>query len=114
MTIYNGATYLLPQMYSILSQLRATDEVVAVDDASQDKSTELLRDLADERLHVYRNERNLGVLASVEKAMRLANGDILFLSDQDDLWLPRKVDKIIEDIFVKLGNNACGQRCSDN
>lgn len=96
MAIYNGATYLQPQMHSILAQLRAADEVVVVDDASQDNSTELLRNLSDARVRVYRNERNRGVLASFEKAMRLARGDILFLSDQDDLWLPRKVDKIIE------------------
>ena len=96
MAIYNGATYIQPQMRSILVQLRAADEVVVVDDASQDNSTKLLCDLSDARVRVYRNERNLGVLASFEKAMRLAHGDILFLSDQDDLWLPRKVDKIIE------------------
>ena len=94
--IYNGAAYLQPQMRSILAQLREEDEVVVVDDASQDNSTGLLRNLSDARVRVYRNERNLGVLASFEKAMRLAHGDILFLSDQDDLWLPRKVDKIIE------------------
>lgn len=96
MAVYNGAAYLQPQMHSILAQLQATDEVVVVDDASQDNSAELLRNLSDARVHVYRNERNLGVLASFEKAMRLAQGDILFLSDQDDVWLPGKADKIIE------------------
>lgn len=96
MAVHNGAAYLQPQMLSILMQLRATDEVVVVDDASQDNSVELLRNLSDARVRVCRNERNLGVLASFEKAMRLAQGDILFLSDQDDLWLPGKVERIIE------------------
>jgi glycosyltransferase involved in cell wall biosynthesis len=96
MAVYNGAAYLEPQMRSILTQLRATDEVVVVDDASQDNSAELLRNFPDARVRVYCNERNLGVLASFEKAMRLAHGNILFLSDQDDLWLPGKVDKIIK------------------
>ena len=94
--VYNGAAYLQPQMHSILAQLRATDEVVVVDDASQDNSAELLRDLSDARVRVHRNERNLGVLDSFERAIRLAQGDILFLSDQDDLWLPGKVEKILE------------------
>src|SRR4030067_2862949 len=94
--VYNGAAYLQPQMHSILAQLRATDEVVVVDDASQDNSAELLRDLSDARVRVHRNERNLGALGSVERAIRLAQGDILFLSDQDDLWLPGKVEKILE------------------
>jgi len=96
MAVYNGGSYLQPQMLSILAQLRATDEVVVVDDASQDNSVELLSDFMDPRVRVFRNDRNLGVLSSFEKAMRLAQGEILFLSDQDDLWLPGKVDKIIE------------------
>jgi glycosyltransferase involved in cell wall biosynthesis len=96
MAVHNGAAYLLPQLQSILTQLRTTDEVVVVDDASQDDSAELLRSLSDSRLRVYRNESNLGVLASFEKVLKLAYGDVLFLSDQDDLWLPGKVEKIIE------------------
>lgn len=96
MAVYNGAAYLQPQLQSILAQLRPGDEVVVVDDASQDNSVELLSDFPDPRVRLFRNEHNLGVLASFEKAMGLAQGDILFLSDQDDLWLPGKVDKIIE------------------
>ena len=95
MAVYNGAAYLKPQMCSILSQLRTNDEVVVVDDASQDNSTELLRELSDARVPVYRNERNMGVLAAFERAMSQAQGEILFLSDQDDIWLPGKVEKII-------------------
>lgn len=96
MAVYNGAAYLQPQVDSILSQLRPNDEVVIVDDASQDGSPKLLSDLSDPRVRVFRNECNLGVLASFERAISLAGGDILFLSDQDDLWLPGKVDKVIE------------------
>lgn len=100
MAVYNGAAYLRPQLQSILAQLRATDEVVVVDDASQDNSAEVLRSLSDARVHVFHNECNLGVRATFERATRLAQGDILFLSDQDDLWLPGKVDKIIEVFFL--------------
>lgn len=96
MAVYNGAAYLIPQLRSILPQLRAHDELVVVDDASQDNSAELLGNLSDARVRVFRNARNLGVFASFEKAMRLARGDILFLSDQDDIWLPRKVEIILE------------------
>ena len=96
MTTYNGAAYLGDQLRSILEQLRVGDEVVVVDDASQDNSLNILRNFFDARVRVYRNARNLGVMVSFEKAMRLANGDILFLSDQDDLWLPGKVYKILE------------------
>jgi glycosyltransferase involved in cell wall biosynthesis len=96
MAVYNGSAYLLPQMQSILEQLRPNDEVVVVDDASQDNSAELLRNFSDSRVRVFCNDHNLGVFASFEKAMRLAQGNLLFLSDQDDLWLSGKVDKILE------------------
>lgn len=100
MAVYNGAAYLRPQMQSILAQLRENDEVVVVDDASQDNSAEILRGISDSRVRVFRNDHNLGVLASFEKAMRLARGDFLFLSDQDDLWLPGKRDKILEEFSL--------------
>lgn len=95
MAVYNGERYLEPQIRSILEQLGPDGDVVVVDDASQDGSPELLARFAGPRFRVYRNEKNLGVLASFEKALRLAQGDVLFLSDQDDLWLPGKVGKIL-------------------
>lgn len=95
MAVHNGSNYLLPQLQSILALLKSTDEVVVVDDASQDNSVELLRKLSDPRLKLHFNSRNLGVFASFEKALRQARGDIIFLSDQDDLWLPGKVEKTI-------------------
>ncbi|MCX7068118.1 MAG: glycosyltransferase family 2 protein [Methylococcales bacterium] len=99
MAVFNGESYLLAQIESILVQLRATDELVIIDDASQDNSLELLKNINDSRIHIYHNTFNLGILASFEKALRLAQGDILFLSDQDDIWLAGKVKKII-DVFL--------------
>lgn len=95
MAIHNGEDYLIPQMKSILMQLKPTDEIVAVDDASTDNSANVLSSFSDKRLRVVQNRHNLGVLASFEKALRLAHGDILFLSDQDDIWLSHKVETVI-------------------
>ena len=74
----------------------AADEVVVVDDASTDKTLKILHNFSDSRVQVYRNTKNHGVMASFERSMKLAHGDILFLSDQDDLWLPGKVNTITE------------------
>src|SRR5262245_15846641 len=100
MAVYNGAAFLRPQLDSIVEQLRADDELIVVDDASQDDSAAILARTDDPRLRLHRNERNLGVLATFEKALRLARGEILFLSDHDDLWLPGKVEKILA-VFVE-------------
>jgi glycosyltransferase involved in cell wall biosynthesis len=96
MAVYNGATFLKPQVESILAQLRPQDELVVVDDASQDDSFALLKSIQDPRVQVHRNERNLGVVGAFERALSLAGGDIVFLSDHDDLWLAGKVDKALE------------------
>jgi len=95
MAVYNGASFLRPQLQSILEQLGARDELIVVDDASQDASAAIVSGLNDPRVRLHRNERNLGVLASFEKALGLAGGEIVFLSDHDDLWLPGKVEKVI-------------------
>ena len=96
MAVYNGARYLRAQVDSILSQLDSADELIAVDDASQDRSVEVLAGIGDARLRLHRNAANLGVLKTFEKALRLAAGDIIFLSDQDDLWLPGKVAAVLQ------------------
>ena len=96
MAVFNGAAFLRPQLESILEQLRPSDEVIVVDDASRDDSPVMLQNLAERRLHVFHNEHNLGLLGTFERALTLAHGDIVFLSDQDDVWLPGKVEKVLE------------------
>ena len=99
MAVYNGAAFLKTQVESILQQLRSEDELIVVDDASQDDSMRILQEMHDPRLRVHRNERNLGVLATFERALGLAGGDIVFLSDQDDVWLAAKVAKVLQ-VFI--------------
>lgn len=91
MAVHNGCPYLTDQIDSILSQLRREDEIVAVDDCSQDGSPAVLDAIVDPRLRVYRNEKNLGVVRTFERALNLSTGEVIFLSDQDDLWLVGKV-----------------------
>ena len=95
MAVHNGERFLKTQVDSILSQLRAGDELVVVDDASVDRSLAIVRDRRDSRLHVHHNEENLGVLRSFEKALECSSGEIIFLSDHDDVWLPGKVEKAL-------------------
>lgn len=92
MAVYNGATYLSEQVDSILIQLGADDELVVVDDCSTDDSRLILSEINDARVRLYFNECNLGVLATFQRALSLAVGEILFLSDQDDVWLSDKVE----------------------
>jgi glycosyltransferase involved in cell wall biosynthesis len=95
MATYNGALYIEDQLKSILPQLQLADEVIVVDDASQDNTLEIINDVRDARIRLIRHEVNQGVLATFERAIRAASGQFIFLSDQDDLWAPEKVDTFI-------------------
>lgn len=94
MAVYNGAAHLREQMESILAQLAPADEVIVVDDRSTDESVDILMQFRDPRMRLLLNEVNLGVVRSFERAVRASSGDIVFLADQDDVWLPGKVDSV--------------------
>ncbi|MDO9219960.1 MAG: glycosyltransferase family 2 protein [Thiobacillus sp.] len=95
LAMYNGANYLVPQIRSILDQLGQFDEIVVVDDCSQDESVQIVNAFGDSRIRLIRNDSNLGILAAFEGALRESAGDIIFLSDQDDVWLPGKVERCL-------------------
>jgi len=95
MAAYNGERYIRDQLKSILVQLSSTDEVIIVDDASHDRTLEIIEDLHDQRIHIIRHDVNKGVLAAFERAVRSASGQFIFLSDQDDLWAPDKVSEFL-------------------
>jgi glycosyltransferase involved in cell wall biosynthesis len=94
MATFNGQRYLEAQLRSILGQLEPGDEIVIVDDASTDSTRSLVAALADPRVRVIVQTVNAGVRASFERALRAACGDLVFLADQDDVWLPGKRDAL--------------------
>jgi glycosyltransferase involved in cell wall biosynthesis len=97
---YNGALHIKTQVDSILKQLGRHDQVVIVDDASTDSTISILYEYKDPRIEIYRNKSNIGAALTFNKALQLAQGQLIFLSDQDDCWDENKV-RIIKDIFLK-------------
>jgi glycosyltransferase involved in cell wall biosynthesis len=96
MAAFNGAKYIEIQLRSILSQLGTADEVVIIDDCSQDDTVARIRGMQDGRIHLIQHTENQGVVATVEDALRRATGEILFLSDDDDIWAENKVTRYLE------------------
>ena len=94
---YNGGKYIEKQLYSILSQLGEEDEVILSIDAATDGSMELLEHMAaeDSRIHLIDGPAK-GVVRNFEHAISACSGDIIFLSDQDDLWKKDKVQKVVK------------------
>lgn len=88
---YNGAEFVAEQLLSILDQLSPEDEVIVIDDASSDQTVATVRALGDPRLRVIVLDRNVGYVRAFERAIGEARGEVVFLSDQDDRWLPDRV-----------------------
>lgn len=94
MATYNGQPYIEDQMASILDQLGRDDEVVVVDDCSNDLTLDIIAGMNDPRIKIFRNERNLGHVQSFSRVLGLGSGDLLIMADQDDIWLPERVSKM--------------------
>ncbi|PZP27305.1 MAG: alpha-L-Rha alpha-1,3-L-rhamnosyltransferase [Roseateles depolymerans] len=95
MAVYNGMRFIGPQLQSLLADLRPDDEVVVVDDASTDETPSFIASIGDARVRYCRNERNLGVRRSFEKAIGLARHPIICLCDQDDVWVRGKRQAVV-------------------
>jgi glycosyltransferase involved in cell wall biosynthesis len=95
MAVFNGERYLHEQLDSIRSQLGQLDEVIIVDDGSYDASAAIIHDFQDSRLKLLRNDANIGPSKSFERAISQARGKYIFLSDQDDIWKPNKVETVL-------------------
>ncbi|MEJ7848064.1 MAG: glycosyltransferase family 2 protein [Pyrinomonadaceae bacterium] len=94
---FNGAKFLSEQLESFLSQTRLPDELVVCDDCSQDGTVNIIESFsrtAPFPVRLYVNEKNLRSTKNFEKAISLCIGDLIFLSDQDDVWAPRKLERI--------------------
>jgi glycosyltransferase involved in cell wall biosynthesis len=91
---YNGEKYLREQLRSIAAQTRLPDELVICDDGSTDPTAAIIDEFSRSvpfPVRFIRNPENLGSTKNFEKAIGLCIGDLIALSDQDDIWLPEKL-----------------------
>lgn len=114
MASYNGGKYIKDQLVSILKQIGANDEVIVSDDGSSDDTISVIKGLNDNRIKVVDGPHVSSPTANFENALHYADGDIIFLADQDDVWLDGKVDTclkylktcdcVVSDAVVTNGN----------
>lgn len=99
---HNGEMFIGQQIQSILCQLGPHDELVVSDDASSDHTLEIIKKLNDNRIRVINHTVPLDVppqfypTLNFENALKESRGEYIFLSDQDDVWLPNKVAIMME------------------
>lgn len=102
MCTYNGAAYLREQLNSLLAQTLPFYELVVQDDGSTDGTWALLEDFRQahpgQRIRLYRNERRLGYNRNFLTAVQRAGGDCIACCDQDDIWLPEKLEVLAAEL----------------
>jgi glycosyltransferase involved in cell wall biosynthesis len=101
---YNGEPFLRKQLDSILSQSLPPKEIIVVDDCSSDGTINILNEYASSNasFRIILNGNNIGYIRNFEKGMMLATGDLIALSDQDDIWLPEKLETLYQNIGSHL------------
>ena len=95
--LYNGEKFIIEQLKTFQTQTRMVDMVVLCDDGSKDDTIKLTENYITEHTlqknwKVYRNEKNLGYIQNFYKAITLCDAELIFLSDQDDIWDKEKVE----------------------
>lgn len=94
---YNGEKYLSEQLQSIAAQTIQPYQLVVCDDGSTDRTVQILEDFAKTapfQVCIFRNSATLGYTKNFEKAIALCDGDLIALSDQDDIWYPHKLESL--------------------
>lgn len=107
MATFNGERYVKEQIESILNQTVRPDEIVICDDCSDDKTIQIIKDILHRENIIYKfiqHKENKGVLVSFYDALMDATGDIIFFSDQDDVWKEHKIEQIYPYLLDKSTN----------
>lgn len=111
MATYNGEKYLREQIDSILNQTFKEFNLIICDDCSKDNTWKILEEYKnkDSRVRIIKNEKNLGYNKNFEKLLGYVESEYFMLSDQDDFWLPEKV----EESYKKITSEKLNLVCSD-
>ena len=108
--VFNGQNYLAESLQSILNQSYANLEILVIDDGSTDKSAEIVRGYKDNRISLIQNEKNLGLITSLNKGLKLASGEFIARMDADDIAMPTRFEKQIAYLKANPEIAICGTR----
>jgi glycosyltransferase involved in cell wall biosynthesis len=106
MSVYNGERYLREAIDSILNQTFRDFEFIIVDDGSTDSSPEIIRAYDDERIRLIRNERNVGLTASLNEGLDQSRGEYVARMDCDDVSLPERLARQVAFMDARPGVGA--------
>lgn len=92
---FNGEKYIEEQLVSIVNQTKKINKIYIFDDCSKDRTVEIVKRVlshVDIQIEIIENKRNKGWKLNYIDALKYVREDIIFLADQDDIWMPNKVE----------------------
>ncbi len=104
--VYNAAPYVGEAIESLLHQTFTDFELIIIDDGSRDESVSRITAFKDQRIRLYKNESNLGLIKTLNKGLELARGEYIARMDADDISLPRRLE--IQYNFLEKNKNIMG------
>lgn len=110
MPAYNAEKYIREAIDSILAQTFTDFEFIIIDDGSKDSTAAIVQSYSDSRIRFYQNERNMGVAATLNRGLDLAQGEYIARMDADDISLPERFEKQVD----VLDNNKSIAICGSN
>lgn len=108
MPVYNAEKYIKETIDSILKQTFVNYEFLIIDDGSSDKSLEIIRSYNDSRIKVFKNEKNIGYVQTLNKLLKLAKGEYIARQDNDDISLPKRLEKQVRYLDKNTDIGVCG------
>lgn len=106
---YNGEKYVKEQIDSILNQTYKNIHLIISDDCSTDNTRNILKDYEkNDKITIYYQEKNLGYIKNFEFLISKVENDIYMLSDQDDYWLPEKIEKTYKKLLDENADMVFG------
>jgi glycosyltransferase involved in cell wall biosynthesis len=108
MPVFNAGPYLREAVDSILGQSFRDFELIAINDGSTDNSADILRSYQNPRLRFVENERNLGIIATLNRGLGMATGEYVARMDSDDVSLPERLAKQVAFMDAHPEVGVCG------
>jgi hypothetical protein len=108
MPMYNGGRYLLEAVESILAQTYVDFDFLIINDGSNDNSVEIIESFTDPRIKLIHNERNIGLIETLNRGIDLAKGEYIARMDCDDISLPARLIKQVRFLEKHTDIGICG------
>lgn len=109
LSVYNDDKNIKTSIDSILSQSYKNIELLVMDDCSTDRTYDILKDIKDRRLRIFRNKDNQGLTKSLNILIKKSKGQILARQDSDDISLPTRLEVQFENLH-NLQLDGCTTR----